>query len=826
MSRSTGRGAQRFVQARFGFVSIAALLCLSTTPKLAAQPATQEGQAPATQRSQSQQQTSPGALPLPAVRVNPAKRPPAKRARRAATKKAAPRLPPAAPATAVPASPTNGYQASGTGITRLPVPLRDTPQTVNVVTQQVLQDQRITTMEDALRTVPGITFQAGEGGQQGDSPIIRGFAARGDMFRDGIRDPGWYTRDLFSADRVEVYKGPSSFAFGRGSTGGAINIVSKPPTGVPYVEGTITAMTGPGWRADLDASGRYQNVDFRLAVMGTDMDTPTRDHVNTKRWGFAPSMTFHLTEQTHATFSYIYQRDDGVPDYGHPYLPQRVRSTTTGQLTHLGYYADGRPVTPVPIPRNNWFGIHGGPLKDIQTTDVHIVTGKLEHEFTKDIKVTNVTRYVSVDRSARPTAPRSLGDFNNTPFPTSGNLNPNHPMIGYPVGLMTIGRQHFWNETNNDLLVNQTDLVAKFDTFGLQHRLAAGLEFADEQRWQQRAIGMNGSSNLCVPTEILCRTSLYNPVDTSFGGVFSAWGTPNQTNSQNAAVYASDQLKLNEYFELLGAVRHDHFTTTFRDPGNANPDNRNLHRTDDMFSWRVGAVFHPVRTVSLYAAYGISFNPAAELGTLSGSRTNGASITLEPERNRTIEVGAKADMMGGRLTLTGAVFRIEKTNLRIPNDPSLPTAQQFLVLDGLARVDGFEIGAAGKITEQWQVFGGYSYLDSEIAETTNAAERGNRLPSTPKHNLTLWTTYAVTAFWTVGTGITYQSDAFVNTTNAAYVPDYWKWDVMAAYKVTANSVLQLNIYNLNNAHYYAQYYQGHAVPASGRWASLSLRVRY
>ena len=112
-----------------------------------------------------------------------------------------------------------GYQATQQTITRLPTPLRDTPQTVNVVPQQAIQDQRITTMEEALRNIPGITFSAGEGGQQGDSPYINGQTARGDIFRDGIRDPGWYTRDLFAVDRVEVYKGPSAFAFGRGATG-------------------------------------------------------------------------------------------------------------------------------------------------------------------------------------------------------------------------------------------------------------------------------------------------------------------------------------------------------------------------------------------------------------------------------------------------------------------------------------------------------------------------------------------------------------------------------------------------------------------------------
>ena len=170
-----------------------------------------------------------------------------------------------------------GYQATQQSITRLQTPLLDTPQTINMVPQQEIQERRLTTMEDALRTVPGITFSAGEGGQQGDSPIIRGFVARGDIFRDGFRDPGWYTRDLFDVDRVEVYKGPSSFAFGRGSTGGAINNVSKLPTGATFVEGTASLTSVGGYRADVDASGKRDNISARIAALYTDAETPTRD---------------------------------------------------------------------------------------------------------------------------------------------------------------------------------------------------------------------------------------------------------------------------------------------------------------------------------------------------------------------------------------------------------------------------------------------------------------------------------------------------------------------------------------------------------------------
>lgn len=243
-----------------------------------------------------------------------------------------------------------------------------------------------------------------------------------------------------------------------------------------------------------------------------------------------------------------------------------------------------------------------------------------------------------------------------------------------------------------------------------------------------------------------------------------------------------------------------------------------------MTSWRVGGVFHPTKNSSVYAAYGVSFNPSAEFGVLSSAVNNAASPLLDPEKNRTIEVGAKADFLNNKLSLTGAIFRIEKTNLRIPSDPSNTNAA--LVLDGLARVDGIELGIAGALTDKWQIFAGYSYLQSEIVKTSNLAELGRALPSTPHNNFNLWTSYAVTPDLTIGGGVQFQDDAFANTTNTSYVPSFWKFDAMAAYKVTKNSTLQLNVYNIGDAMYYAQYYAGHAVPASGRYAALSYRIRF
>ncbi|MDO8981900.1 MAG: TonB-dependent receptor [Afipia sp.] len=723
-----------------------------------------------------------------------------------------------------------GYQASAPQVSRIPTPLLNTPQTVNVVTQQVLQEQRLTSMEDALRTVPGITFAAGEGGNQGDTPIIRGFAARGDIFRDGIRDPGWYTRDLFNVDRVEVYKGPSAFAFGRGSTGGAINLVTKLPTGIPYIEGFVTGTTAGGYRTELDASGKKDNVSGRIAAMYQDMPTPGRDNVGVKRWGVAPSIKVDLNPETRAIISYIYQGEESVPDYGVPYLPAPARNSN-GVLTSQGYYGNGQATTPIPVPRNTWYGVKNGPLADVVQTNTHIGTVKLERDLAPDLKISNATRYVSNDRFAINTAPRSLGNAANTPFP--GTLPP--ASYNYPVDQMTIGRQHFQIETDNTLLTNQTDIGGKFYTGSLLHTFSAGLEATRETRYQQRARG-SSASNLCDPavpaapnppnTVPLCRTNAFYPVDTSYGGVFNGYNTSLSTETVTLAAYAFDQIKINEYFEVLGSIRQDHYEAKFGDPGNATVANRNLSRTDDMTSWRVGGVFHPTKNSSVYAAYGVSFNPSAEFGVLSSATNNAANPLLAPEKNNTIEVGAKADFLNNKLSLSGAIFRIEKTNLRIPLDASVSSANQVLVLDGLARVDGVEFGVAGALTDKWQIFAGYSYLQSEIVNTTNGAERGRALPNTPHNNFNLWTSYAITPDLTIGGGAQYQDDAFVNTTNTSYVPSFWKFDAMAAYKVTRNSTLQLNVYNIGDAMYYAQYYAGHAVPASGRYASLTYRIRF
>jgi catecholate siderophore receptor len=771
------------------------------SPSTAQQRAAQSTSGQSTSGQSTPAQSDTTALPEIRVRARQrVSRPAPVRAAPAAA--AAPPPPPAAIADN--AAGDVGYSGTRQTITRLPAPLRDTPQTVNVITPQLIADQRSVSMEESLRYIPGITFSAGEGGQQGDGPIIRGFVARGDLFRDGIRDPGWYTRDLFNSERVEVYKGPSAFAFGRGSTGGAINTVTKLPNGTTFTEGVITGTTGPGYRMEVDSSGAKDNIWGRVAALYQDIDTPTRDNVFVRRWGVAPSLSGQWN-QLKATVSYIYQGEESVPDYGFTYLPQPAYSKTTGLLTNLGYFGNGAPTPPTPAPRSNWYGTPGF---DITNTETHIGTLKLEYELNKAWKAVNATRYMINDRFSSPTAPRSLGNNNNVVFASGTGGGIQAPF--FPPGLMTIGRERRERETDNTFFINQTDILGKFETGIFKHSFVSGVEVSHETRDQTRV-------DLCDPTDILCRTSLFFPVPgTPVNAVVQH--KPNSTVLDTAAWYATDQIKIAEAVELLGSVRFDHFVQDYVDLDQALPVNQFLSRTDNVWSYRLGAVLHPTKYSSLYVAYGNAFNPSGELGTLASP----SAAALEPEHTNSYEIGGKIDVLDQKLSLSAAAFKIEKTNLRI-TDPANAT---ITILDGVARVMGVELGAAGKVTDKWSVFTGYSYLDSRILDTPDLSILNRWLPNTPRNNFTFWNTYDITAQWTIGGGAIYQSLGYANTSNTAFVPEYWKFDAMMQYRFTPNNILQLNVYNITDKLYFAQYFGNNVVPASGRSASLTWRVKF
>lgn len=751
---------------------------------------------------------------LPQVRVTAPKRQAKRQAARRSPARTAPTVT-AAPSNAT-VNPVIGDGAgiagygppTQAGVSRYVTPLLNTPQTVNVVTQQLMQDQRTTTVLDALRNVPGITFTAGEGGVQGDQINIRGYTARNDIYRDGIRDPGWYNRDSFAVDRVEVFKGPSSFAFGRGSTGGVINLVSKTPQNRDFYVFEGTGSTASGGRATVDFNKTFGDIAVRLAAVGYDTDIAGRDFAGIKRYGFAPSISYQINDKTKNTLSYIYQNDDNVADRGIPLLPGSFFGTTYRQ--------------PAPVPRNTYYGVATPGQNDVEQTEAHTLTNKFEHEFAPGLKFTNTTGYSNVERYNR-TRPVQLslttGSWNLWNAPSGGQRYTANTLVpGTSLSNVWIQNGNmFQNQTNNQLVSNVSDLNAKFNTGFLEHNVLLGLEYSHEDRDNYR----NDTNGLTQPYRV--NVAFPNPwVVSNFNTTTAA----TKTNADTLGVYIQDQVKVTQWLELLGGVRFDNFKSGSTGYSFANatgavlasPAATSLSAKNDFTTWRAGVVLHPTENSSVYYMHGTSANPTTEYTTF----TNGTQ-SLTPVFSETDEVGVKADFFNNRLNANAAIFRTKKTG----DYEAVTTSPPVYVAIGDSQVEGFEIGLSGKLTDQWSIFGGYTYLKSELVNSRTVANIGHELAMTPQNSFSLWSTYDITPAITIGGGAFYVDSRWSSVANDAKIPSYWRFDAMAAYKVTKNFTLQVNAYNLANEYYFdTAAGAGFAVPGTGRYVTISGRASF
>ncbi|MET0402607.1 MAG: TonB-dependent siderophore receptor, partial [Cystobacter sp.] len=640
---------------------------------------------------------------------------------------------------------TREYHTEKSGLTRLPQPLLNTPQTVTVVPEKVIEEQNALTVRDALRNVSGITVSAGEGGRQGDTFNLRGFSAQNDTFRDGVRDLGWFTRDTFNLGGVEVFFGPSSVLFGRGSTGGAINLATKRPGLRNASSVSLMGGTAPAGRLEADVNTVIsERVQARINVLGQLSNIAGREHVSENRFGFAPSLTVALGQNTSLDFDYFYQHENSVPDYGGPYYGGYPVGITYG------------------VKREAFYGVKD---EDRERVNAHVGTVRFQHRFGEgnaaSPRLTNTLRLGGVDRFARPTAPRGLAPATNP---------------------LTIGRQRFETNTDNLYLINQTDLRGELHTGIVKQTANIGLELTREWREMDRHNLTASGASPNLPAD------LFNPDPApDLSGVNRVFASSNQSNQWDVGVYAADQIAITRYLEVLGSARLDVFRTRYTSES-ATGERTTLRNRDVLFNWRVGLVVHPLEKTSVYAMYGTSANPSAEAGTLANN-----NATLEPERNQTYEIGAKAELLDSRLGVNASVFRIEKTNARVANtDPTLPQ----LVLDGAQRVQGYNLGVTGQLSRAWRVLANYTHMDSEILKNTNAYLVGQPLPSTPRRSLSLWTTVTVFDGLTLGGGAVYQDVATVNNpTSAAQsynkVPNYWRFDAFANYTLLRRVDLQL-----------------------------------
>lgn len=688
----------------------------------------------------------------------------------------------------VAASAMDGYKVDKASSPKLFQPLKDLPRTLTVVPEKIIQEQGATTLADVLRNVSGISMAAGEGGvPAGDNLTIRGFGARTDIFVDGIRDNGGYTRDPFNLSSVEVFKGPSSAYSGRGSTGGSVNLVSKTPQRDNFTLGSTGIGTDNYLRQTFDINRTLGDAaSARLNLLIQDNDVPGRNHVENRRIGVAPSLQLGQGTDTRTTLSLLHLEGDNTPDYGIPNL--RTNNA-----------ADGEPGRPAPVSKRTWYGIKDGRAnRDTTTTDMATVV--IDHDLSAGQTLRQAFRYGRTDRDSRVIAPRFV-----TPL-AGANLD--------------IRRELKGRDAQDELFVSQTDLTSKFNVLDMQSTLVAGVELVREKS-RARTFSNNGTTQApgltTTTTAHIPAANAGNPnPDDPFIGAIPAPDVGELT-ANSAAAYAFNTLALNKQWDVTTGARFDRFEVDYNlTPAGAAKSN--FSRIDRMFSWNAGVVYKPVPAGSFYLGYGTSFNPSVEGLTLSAANIV-ATKALEPEKNRTVELGTKWSLLKNRLALAGALFRTDKSNARTVD----PLNATLNVLDGEQRVNGGEVSVVGQIAPAWQVMASYTRLEGKVRSSNTAAEVGNELANTPRDTSSIWSTYQLSDKWQVGAGMQYVSERYtaINDTSRHLIPGFTKWDAMASYQASRNVNLRLNVYNLTNKDYIGTVGGGHGIPGAARSATLT-----
>ena len=662
-------------------------------------------------------------------------------------------------------------------------PLVDTPQSIDIVPQHVIQDQGATTLRDTLRNVAGISIAAGEGGAQGDNLTIRGFTARNDIFLDGMRDFGSYYRDPFDMQEVAVLQGPSSVTFGRGSTGGIVNQETKVPQSDALFAGTVELGTDQTKRitADLDRPlpSLGSGTAFRLNLLGHDSKFAGRDIAENRRYGVAPSLAFGLGTPTRLTLSYLLEGSDDTPDYGIPWL------------------FNG----PAPVERRNYYGFqHGNYLK----TNVDLGTVKFEHDFNSRITFRNQARYAHYTRDVRITeAQIDATTLDTDPLAT-------------PLGQIGVIRNQIAVNSTETFLQDQADVTMKIRTGSLRHTVVTGIEGGRETSspYRQRF-------NLAtVPT-----TNLLHP-DTSqpFAGIVPHSGiTDTDATAISVGAYAIDTVNLLPKLDVTAGVRVDSFDSTVEQslPVTATSP---FKRVDVMPSWRGALVFKPVAGASIYFDYGTSFNPSAETLALTVATQEAA-----PEENRTFEVGTKWDLFARKLSLRAAAFRTDKTNARETVNATT------VVLSGSQRVSGVQIQANGYITSRWEILASYAFLDGVVTRSAVfPLSVGAQLANVPRNTFSAWNTFQLPWRFSVGGGADFVDSRTASSTTpldpvsglVKQVPGYWVFNTMAKYQVNEHVDVRANAYNLADKYYYDQIHPAHIVPGAARSALLGITFKF
>lgn len=656
--------------------------------------------------------------------------------------------------------------------TKTAAALRDVPQAVNVIPEELIRDQAAHSLQDVLQNVPGVGLSSGDG--QRDQVTIRGFTAIADQFIDGIRDDALYFRDLSNIERVEVIKGPAAVLYGRGSSGGLINRVTKKPQPGSFGELTLNLGSHDLKRVALDANGQAGD-GIAVRVTGAHEDSGSyRDQGFVRRTSIAPSLAAKLGANTQLLVQAEHATDKRITDFGIPSY-------------------NGRPVDVAP---GTYYGSGNARRDDTSSSRVSSLTFTFDHRFSDSLSLHNVTRRYTYDL-----------DRNNTQ--PSGTVD---------TATMTVSRSRGHVTREEDGWFNQTELSLRQTLAGLQHDWLAGVEIGRQNK-DQNFITQNNIDSV----------SLFNPgsvVPPAMSAAVLAAANPAHSVFDVVGVYLQDQLTLSPRWKALLGLRYDAFDqkTSFARTGVP------LSRKDKTWSPRAGLVWQPSDWTSYYLSVSKSYQPSGENFALAANNASN-----DPEQTRNIEIGSKLDLFDGALAVTASLFNLERTGIKT-NDLANPSVlinvgeqrTRGLELTASGRLPGGWDLSAGYAYLDGRITRSNAKQASPQTPVVQIPLQGKRPSLTPRHSASLWAVKQLGGGFGAGGGLRYSADRYASPSNAVVLPSYLTADLAGYYRSRTFDVA-LNLKNATNRRYIVSGHGGNdnlLVPGSPRAVELSATYRF
>lgn len=706
-------------------------------------------------------------------------------------------------------APNKGYQATKTRVGKTYQDPQDVPQAVTTLTRELLHDQQVGSLREALRNVVGLSVNAAEGGRAGDNFNLRGFYTFGDIYLDNMRDTAQYNRETFNLEQVDVLRGSAAMLFGRGQAGGVINQVSK--MAELHDKNIVTGSLGnyDYHQATGDFNKKLTDTAaIRVNVMDRHEETYRKnpangDHPEFDRQGIAVSFGAGIGTENEVFLNHQYLRTRDVPDFGVSFVNERPINTTIN-----GTKVDDKTFY--------------GSSNNFDNSDTNITTAIFTHKFTEDTQLRTQLRHGDYERAYWAKTPSS------TLLPTANQS----------VGGNVTRTQSY--QTYN----LQSDFTTKFDLAGMHHSLLSGVEYLHEHSYRNSLQPVNPNTGLPYTQTGNALNNAITANGVSYSSGFEAMtGTPAKFSADNYAVYVQDSIEFIPHWTVLAGLRRDEMKADYNTSAVSSLDyGQNSYRSG--LSWQPDANQH------YYITYSNSFSPTADLYQLT-------TVKQPPERSRTLEIGSKWLFLDGDLALRTAIFTTTKDWERNTDIASFGNTP---ILTKRRRTNGLEVELTGKVTENWDIFAGVAFLDATIinpavnicAQTSNTCSTigqvnaadprfaGERARNTPRTTFNLWTTYDWSNGWKIGGGVEAKADRYgynpTATTSTAFVngqfkpntaPGYACVDAMVAYEQPKWAV-RLNIKNLLDKTYYDAIYDNGAflTPGNRRQAIVTTEYKF